>query len=82
MEFIPDRDSLKVENPEETAKCTIRVDRNGWGYTALHVTTEGSFLEIEKETYGEDDFLARPDDAPVIQKMQLLFLRLFHERAL
>lgn len=65
MEFIPDRDSLKVENPEETAKCTIRVDRNGWGYTALHVTTEGSFLEIEKETYGEDDFLGSSCHIPV-----------------
>ena len=57
VEFLPEETSVRIENPEESARYALVVNRNGWGYTRLRVETEGGFLRVEQNTVLDADFL-------------------------
>ncbi len=57
VEYIADTDSMVLTPSEEITRETVTLLRNGWGYTKLHVGTEGGFLRAEKELLTDDDFL-------------------------
>lgn len=57
IEYHLDKEQIKLENPIEVVANTIKIDRNGWGYTCLQARTEGIFLSLEKTCFTEDDFL-------------------------
>lgn len=51
---------------EESQICeTIRITRNGWGFTRLRAETEGDFLSVEKKVLREEDFLGNQCSLPV-----------------
>lgn len=45
---------VQEEMPEE---IEIRIRRNGWGYTVLPVSVEGSFLTVDRERLTAEDFV-------------------------
>ncbi len=54
------------ERQEEGQICeTLRILRNGWGYTRLQAETEGDFLSLEKTVLREEDFLGNQCTLPV-----------------
>lgn len=54
FEFPTAKFSYSGENvPDE---INVAVHRNGWGYTKLRVSLEGSFLQTDKEVLEEKDF--------------------------
>lgn len=55
--FAADQTQIKPEYAEGVSEHSILITRNGWGYTFLHVETEGDFLRVEKERVTEQDFL-------------------------
>ena len=57
IEYLIEKDLVKVENPEQIRRETIQITRNGWGYTYLKAECEGEFVQLEKETLTENDFL-------------------------
>ena len=57
VEFLPERDSIRVDNPEGVISQIIKIERNGWGYTCLHAKTDGVFLRAEKKVVTDNDFL-------------------------
>lgn len=57
IEYIPMETLIRMEEPEDTAQGRITITRNGWGYTALAIETDGDFLSVEKKVLTDDDFL-------------------------
>lgn len=57
IEYIPMETHIRMEEPESTAQGRITITRNGWGYTALAIETDGDFLSVEKKVLTDDDFL-------------------------
>ncbi len=57
IEYIPMETMIHMEEPEDTAQGRITITRNGWGYTALAIETDGDFLSVEKKVLTDDDFL-------------------------
>lgn len=55
--YQPMEERIRMEDPEGVAEGRITVTRNGWGYTALAVETDGDFLSVEKKVLTDDDFL-------------------------
>lgn len=52
IEYIPMETMIRMEEPEDTAQGRITITRNGWGYTALAIETDGDFLSVEKSIDG------------------------------
>lgn len=57
IEYIPMETLIRMEEPEGISQGRITITRNGWGYTALAIETEGDFLSVEKKVLTDDDFL-------------------------
>ena len=57
IEYIPMETLIRMEEPEDTSQGRITITRNGWGYTALAIETDGDFLSVEKKVLTDDDFL-------------------------
>lgn len=57
IEYLPMEDHIRIEEPVGVAEGRITITRNGWGYTALAVETDGDFLYVEKKVLTDDDFL-------------------------
>ncbi len=57
IEYVPMEDRIRMEDPSEVTEGRITVTRNGWGYTALAIETDGDFLSVEKKVLTDDDFL-------------------------
>ncbi|MDD6202279.1 MAG: DUF5717 family protein [Lachnospiraceae bacterium] len=57
IEYILDREEVRVENPEDGMPLTICIERNGWGYTHLSVCVDGEFITLTKNVMTDDDFL-------------------------
>ncbi|MCM1102708.1 MAG: DUF5717 family protein [bacterium] len=57
IEYLPMETHIRMEEPEDTAQGRITITRNGWGYTALAIETDGDFLSVEKKVLTDDDFL-------------------------
>ena len=57
IEYLRMEDHIRIEEPVDVVEGRITVTRNGWGYTALAVETDGDFLFVEKKVLTDDDFL-------------------------
>lgn len=57
VEYIPMETLIRMEEPEDISQGRITITRNGWGYTALAIETDGDFLSVEKKVLTDDDFL-------------------------
>ncbi len=57
VEYIPEETEIRIEDPEETARYALAVNREGWGYTFLRIETEGAFLRVEENVATEESFL-------------------------
>lgn len=57
VEYIPEEMEIRIEDPSETMRYTLSVNRNGWGYTHLRIGTEGDFLRVEEDDVTESSFL-------------------------
>ena len=56
-EYLVDRDTVVLEEPEEAKEEYIDITRNGWGYTSLSVICDADFVELSSETLSDNDFL-------------------------
>lgn len=56
VEYIPEEREIRIEDPVEGARYAFVINRNGWGYTHLHIRAEGDFLRLPEETLGEEAF--------------------------
>lgn len=56
-EFLLEESEIRIENPEDMAYSRLVINRNGWGYSELHVSVQGEFLVLEKEVIRDEDFL-------------------------
>lgn len=57
VEYIPDKGSIEMENPEEAVRYTLVINKNGWGCTHLEIEAQGDFLRVEEESVRDDAFL-------------------------
>lgn len=67
VEFLPETRTLSVELPlpeQDMVTRTLRIQRNGWGYTKLEVQCEGSFLRVNRPVLDAVDFREGSFDLP------------------
>ncbi len=57
VEFIPEEKEIRLEEPIPLSRYALVINRNGWGFTSLHVETEGDFLKVNETDVTEDAFL-------------------------
>lgn len=57
IEYIPEETLIKIEDPLETTRYALVINRNGWGYTHLRIKTEGEFLQVSEGTVTDSAFL-------------------------
>ncbi len=57
VEYIPEETEIRIEDPSETTRYALVINRNGWGYTRLEVETEGAFLRVEERVVSDASFL-------------------------
>ena len=57
VEYIPEEREIKIEDPLETTRYALVVNRNGWGYTRLRIAVEGEFLQVKEDVATESAFL-------------------------
>ncbi len=57
IEYLAMEEYIRMEEPIGVAEGRITITRNGWGYTALAIETDGDFLFVEKKVLTDDDFL-------------------------
>ncbi len=57
MEYIPEEKEIRIENPVESVRYTLVINRNGWGYSNLTLRAEGDFIKLQDERAGDDAFL-------------------------
>lgn len=57
IEFIVDDTDIKIDNLSDRAERNIVVNRNGWGYSHLEISTDSRFVILEKEVLEESDFV-------------------------
>lgn len=65
VEYIPERDTIVIHDPSTITEEYVNITRNGWGYTSLHVETEGSFVSVSKSEITDNDFLGNFLSFPV-----------------
>lgn len=56
---------LEFENIEEAQKQELSVEKNGWGYTAIRIETDGDFFSLEKKKLSEADFMGNVCHLPL-----------------
>lgn len=57
VEYIPEEKEIKIEDPLETTRYALVVNRNGWGYTRLRIAVEGDFLQVKEDEVTDSAFL-------------------------
>ncbi len=57
IEYLLEHENIKIDNPQEKVSQTVKINRNGWGYTWLIAKSDGEFLTIEKNRLSDNDFL-------------------------
>lgn len=57
VEFILEEKEIRIDNPKQDVEYKITINRNGWGFSELHVEAEGDFLWLEKDVIREEDYL-------------------------
>lgn len=56
IEYIVAENSMTLNNPPKDLRATIKIDKNGWGYTMLGVKIMGDFIVPDKTKLDENDF--------------------------
>ena len=56
IEYIVDTDSIHIDNPTQDLFQTLKIEKNGWGYTYLEVKAIGDCIELSKSHIREADF--------------------------
>lgn len=56
IEYLTDVKELSLADPDGIVEAVAALSRNGWGYTALTVRTEGDFLYAETTEITDSDF--------------------------
>ena len=54
--YILDHSEMVFERAFIANKKTIGIEKNGWGYIKLYLTTESDFIQLEKNLLREEDF--------------------------
>ncbi len=57
VEYLPEETEIRIEDPAETTRYALVINRNGWGYTRLRIETEGDFLRVEENLATDASFL-------------------------
>ena len=57
VEYIPEEKEIKIEDPLETTRYALVINRNGWGYTHLRIAVEGEFLQVKEDVATDSAFL-------------------------
>lgn len=57
VEFIPETEEIRLDDPADMEENRIVISRNGWGYSELYMDVDGEFLVLEKEMIRDEDFL-------------------------
>lgn len=57
VEYIPEEKEIKIENPAESVRYALVINRNGWGYTGLTLRAEGDFIRLQDAKAGDAAFL-------------------------
>lgn len=57
VEFLPETEEIRIDNPRDMEETRIVINRNGWGYSQLQIEAYGDFLVLEKEVIRDEDFL-------------------------
>lgn len=57
IEYLLDTYEIRIEEPEGIVEKEVLITRNGWGYTALTIETEGDFLYTETVEISDGDFV-------------------------
>ncbi|MCR4651569.1 MAG: DUF5717 family protein [Lachnospiraceae bacterium] len=65
IEYIVTRDDYKYSNPAADIDTTIDIERNGWGYTSLKVSTDCDFIELSSDSLTSEDFTANTCHLPL-----------------
>lgn len=55
-DFIIKEPSVRLDNVHGEMVCYVEINRNGWGYSELEITTDASFIELHSEFIGDEDF--------------------------
>ncbi len=56
VSFFVDPKEIFIEYTSSTRESVIDITRSGWGYSNLKVKVDGSFILVDKNEIGEDDF--------------------------
>lgn len=57
IEYILERDTVTLTEPEGLVEESIHITRNGWGYTHLNIKTDSEFVKLCKPEVSDNDFL-------------------------
>ncbi len=57
VEYMPEEEQIKLEDPDSDTRYTLVITKNGWGYTHFRIEVEGGFIYINESEVGEDRFL-------------------------
>mgnify|MGYP000049010386 CR=1 FL=1 len=57
MKLHLEQENLEIYEVQSSLMDTVRVRRSGWGYLKASVTVEGDFLEVEKKSIRDEDFI-------------------------
>lgn len=53
-----EKENLEIYEVQNSLKDTIRLRRSGWGYLKADVSVEGDFLEVDKKSIRDEDFIS------------------------
>ncbi|MDO5574271.1 MAG: DUF5717 family protein [bacterium] len=63
--YTAEQTLYEFKDIRETIGASISIQKIGWGYVNLQITSDSLFLKIEKEHLSDDDFLGNTCDLPV-----------------
>lgn len=56
IEYIVDTETINIDNPTADVFSTIKIEKNGWGYTYLEIKALGDCIELSKDCIRQEDF--------------------------
>ena len=55
-EYIPDDANIRIDGSLNDNDRYIMINKNGWGYSDLRITTEADFIELDRNVLDNSDF--------------------------
>ena len=72
-EYCPETERVDMVLPRKSMRRHIKLVKEGWGYTELHIECRGDFLYVEKDMLTDEDFTGDAAEIPyVIEREALL----------